>query len=466
MTQKLRILLVDDEINMLESLGDVLRAERYQVATASSGPEAIARLEKEPSFDLMITDLKMPRMNGMELLEIVSERWPSLKTIVLTGHGSIDGAVRAMRMGAFDYILKPFQPDEALKVIQRLDEMKHSMVDGEFFMKELSSQYGFDAIIGNSEPIIDIFRKVATAAKSNASIFITGESGTGKELLAHVIHYFSNRANRPFIKTSCASFGEGVLESELFGHEKGAFTHAQAQRKGRFELANTGTLFLDEVGDIPMHTQIKLVRVLQTREFERVGGTDTIKVDVRLIAATHQNIPNLITERRFREDLYYRLNVIPIHIPPLRERREDIPLLIKYFLERFSEDMGKKIEGITKAAMNDLINYDWPGNIRELRNIIERAVVFCDGRQITVTDLSHESMRDLGQQDGHNLKLRSLSLQEAEWALITHCLNLTKWNLSQTAKMLEISRGTLYSKMVKLGLRESSEDGKGLDAEE
>jgi DNA-binding NtrC family response regulator len=307
---------------------------------------------------------------------------------VLTGHGSIDGAVRAMRMGAFDYILKPFQPEEALKVIQRLDEMKHSLVDGEFFMKELSSQYGFDAIIGNSESIIDIFRKVATAAKSNASIFITGESGTGKELLAHVIHYFSNRANRPFIKTSCASFGEGVLESELFGHEKGAFTHAQAQRKGRFELANTGTLFLDEVGDIPMHTQIKLVRVLQTREFERVGGTDTIKVDVRLIAATHQNIPALITERRFREDLYYRLNVIPIHIPPLRERREDIPLLIKYFLERFSEDMGKKIEGITKAAMNDLVNYDWPGNIRELRNNIERAVVFCDGRQITVTDLS------------------------------------------------------------------------------
>jgi two-component system response regulator AtoC len=368
-------------------------------------------------------------------------------------------------MGAFDYILKPFQPEEALKVIQRLDEMKHSLVDGEFFMKELSSQYGFDAIIGNSESIIDIFRKVATAAKSNASIFITGESGTGKELLAHVIHYFSNRANRPFIKTSCASFGEGVLESELFGHEKGAFTHAQAQRKGRFELANTGTLFLDEVGDIPMHTQIKLVRVLQTREFERVGGTDTIKVDVRLIAATHQNIPALITERRFREDLYYRLNVIPIHIPPLRERREDIPLLIKYFLERFSEDMGKKIEGITKAAMNDLVNYDWPGNIRELRNNIERAVVFCDGRQITVTDLSTEAMRDGGNQDGHNLKLRSLSLQEAELSLITHCLNLTKWNLSQTAKMLEISRGTLYSKMVKLGLRESSEDGKMLEEE-
>ncbi len=466
MSYKLRILLVDDEINMLESLGDVLRAERYQVATASSGPEAIARLEKEQTYDLMITDLKMPKMNGMELLSIVSERWPNMKVIVLTGHGSIDGAVEAMRMGAYDYILKPFQPDEALKIIERLAEVKGAALDGEFFMRELSTRYGFDSIIGNSEAIMNIFRKVATAAKSNASIFVTGESGTGKELVAHVIHYFSHRANKPFIKTSCASFGEGVLESELFGHEKGAFTHAQGQRKGRFELANAGTLFLDEVGDIPMHTQIKLVRVLQTREFERVGGTDTIKVDVRLIAATHQDIPSLIADRRFREDLYYRLNVIPIHIPPLRERREDIPALVKYYVARFAEDMGKKIEGVTKAALNEMINYDWPGNIRELRNIIERAVVFCEGRQITVTDLSHEKIRDTGQAEGHMLKLRSLSLQEAEWALITHCLNLTKWNLSQTAKMLEISRGTLYSKMVKLGLRESADESKDNEKEE
>jgi len=407
----------------------------------------------------MITDLKMPKMSGIELLETVSERWPSLSTIVLTGHGSIESAVQAMRMGAYDFILKPFQPEEALETINRLDELMHGPFRDSAFMTELSATYGFDSIVGNSEALMDVFKKVATAAKSNASILVTGESGTGKELVAHVVHYFSNRANRPFIKTSCASFGEGVLESELFGHERGAFTHAVEQRKGRFELANTGTLFLDEVGDIPLHTQTKLVRVLQTKEFERVGGTDTITVDVRLIAATHRNIRQMIQDSKFREDLYYRLNVIPIHIPPLRERREDIPLLTNHFLREFCEEMGKRIEKISKSAMTELMNYDWPGNIRELRNVIERAVVFCESRQLNIADIASDMIGD-SRQDGYNLKLKSLSLQETESALITHCLNLTKWNLSQTAKLMEISRGTLYSKMVKLGLRDNEEEEK------
>ncbi len=458
MTQRLRILLVDDEINMLESLGDVLRAERYQVATANSGAEAVERLEKEPDFDLMITDLKMPRMGGMELLQKVSERWPSLHTMVLTGHGSIESAVQAMRMGAYDFILKPFKPDEALRIIGRLDEKLNGLVQENTLMSDLSQRYGFDSIIGNSPAIMDLFKKVATAAKSNASILVTGESGTGKELVAHVVHYFSHRANKPFIKTSCAAFGEGVLESELFGHERGAFTHAVEQRKGRFELADKGTLFLDEVGDIPLHTQTKLVRVLQTKEFERVGGTDTLKVDVRIIAATHRNVREMISQSRFREDLYYRLNVIPIHVPPLRERREDIPLLVNHFVKLFAREMGKKVEGVSKSMMNELQNYEWPGNIRELRNVVERAVVFCEGRQLTMADLTHDAIGE-AKQDGYQLKLKSLSLQETEAALITHCLNLTKWNLSQTAKLLEISRGTLYSKMVKLGLRDNEEEG-------
>jgi len=457
MSQRLKILLVDDEINMLESLGDVLRAEKYMVATANSGEEALARLDKEGNFDLMITDLKMPKMNGLDLLERVSKSHPSVEVIVLTGHGSVESAVQAMRRGAHDFLLKPFQPEEALQIISRLDQKKNGLVQNNSFMSELSQTYGFDSIIGNSPAIMDVFKKVATAAKSNASILITGESGTGKELVAHVVHYFSNRANRPFIKTSCAAFGEGVLESELFGHERGAFTHAVEQRKGRFELADRGTLFLDEVGDIPIHTQTKLVRVLQTKEFERVGGTETLKVDVRMIAATHRNIRQMITEGRFREDLFYRLNVIPIHLPALRDRQDDIPLLVNHFLGQLTREMGKKIDRVADSAMEELVNHSWPGNIRELRNVIERAVVFCEGRQLKVDDLHADRISEAAE-DGHTLKLKSLSLQEAESALITHCLNQTKWNLSKTAKLLEISRGTLYSKMVKLGLRDSEDD--------
>jgi DNA-binding NtrC family response regulator len=459
MSQRLRILLVDDEINMLESLGDVLRAERYQVSTANSGHEALKRLESEAAFDLVITDLKMPRMTGMELLKEISKRWPSVRVVVLTGHGSVESAVDAMRAGAWDFMLKPFQPEEALATIERLNQQRHGMFDETTFMGELSSKYGFDAIIGNSPAVMDVFKKVATAAKSNASILITGESGTGKELVAHVIHYFSHRARKAFIKTSCASFGEGVLESELFGHEKGSFTHAVDRRKGRFELANQGTLFLDEVGDIPVHTQTKLVRVLQTKEFERVGGVDTLKVDVRMIAATHRNIPDMIADSTFREDLFYRLNVIPIHLPPLRERQEDIPLLAEHFLTTFALDMGKRIESISEASIRELCAHSWPGNIRELRNVIERAVVFCEGTVLSTENLigPKKSNAPVTPEDdnGIHLNLETYGLQEAEAALISHCLDLTKWNLSKTSKLLKISRGTLYSKMVKLGLRET-----------
>jgi len=457
---KLKILMVDDEINMLESMGDVLRDKGYLVSTASSGQEALERLERESNdCDLMITDLKMPGMNGMELLSRVHDLYPEIKVIVLTGFGSVDGAVEAMRNGAWDYILKPFNPDDALSSIKRIEAEKDTLMDDNFFLPELSRKYGFDSIIGNSPAIQDIFRNVATAAKSNSSIMLTGESGTGKELMAHVIHYFSFRSAQPFVKTSCASFSEGVLESELFGHEKGAFTSAVSRRKGRFELADTGTLFLDEIGDIPLHTQIKLVRVLQTQEFERVGGTESIRVDVRLISATHQDLAQLIRDKTFREDLFYRLNVIPIEVPPLRERREDIPLLVDYFLKQFASETKKRIDTVGKSAMNALVNYDWPGNIRELRNILERAVVLSDGRKLSLSDLSGEIVHKRYRNE-FTLQLKSHTLLEAERALIEHCLNETNWNLSKTAKVLEISRGTLYSKMMKLGFRngEAKED--------
>ncbi|MBC8478117.1 sigma-54-dependent Fis family transcriptional regulator [bacterium] len=457
----LQIIMVDDEINMLESMGDVLRDVGYQVSTASSGQEALERLERENGeYDLLITDLKMPGMNGMELLNAVHDLYPAIKVIVLTGFGSVDGAVEAMRRGAWDYILKPFNPEEALSSIKRIESEKEVFLDKNFFLPELSRKFGFDSIIGNSPAIQDIFRNVATAAKSNSSILLTGESGTGKELLAHVIHYFSFRSAQPFIKTSCASFSEGVLESELFGHEKGAFTSAVTQRKGRFELANKGTLFLDEIGDIPLHTQIKLVRVLQTQEFERVGGAESIKVDVRLISATHQNLAQLIRDKTFREDLFYRLNVIPIEVPPLRDRREDIPLLVDFFLNQFATETKKRIDSVGKSAMNALVNYDWPGNIRELRNVLERAVVLTEGRKISLSDLSREIVHKRNRNE-LTLQLKSRTLQEAERALIEHCLNETSWNLSKTAKILEISRGTLYSKMMKLGFR----DGEKKDEE-
>jgi DNA-binding NtrC family response regulator len=459
MSQRLRILLVDDEINMLESLGDILRAERFHVSTANSGKEALQRLQEEEHFDLVITDLKMPQMGGMELLKTISHNWPSVRVIVLTGHGSVDSAVEAMRAGAWDFMLKPFQPEEALETIDRLNQQLHGQFENSTFMGDLSTTFGFDSIIGNSPAVMQVFKKVAVAAKSNASILITGESGTGKELVAHVIHYFSNRVNKPFVKTSCASFGEGVLESELFGHEKGSFTHAVERRKGRFELADQGTLFLDEVGDIPVHTQTKLVRVLQTKEFERVGGVDTLKVNVRMIAATHRDLEKMIPEGSFREDLFYRLNVIPIHLPPLRERYEDIPLLAKHFLEEFANVMGKRIDEIAPASIKELCAHNWPGNIRELRNVIERAVVFCEGNvlfteNLIVPNTSSTVPEQHREDDGIQLSLESYGLLEAEAALVSHCLEMTKWNLSKTSKMLKISRGTLYSKMVKLGLRE------------
>ena len=453
MSKNLNILLVDDERNMLEVLSDVLNAEGHPVTVANSGREALETIESDSSFDLVITDLKMPKMNGMELLDSIKRRWPHIQVVILTAYGTVESAVEAIKKGAYDYVLKPFKPDEIFGLIGRLRERKSLLEDNVFFQKELSKVYGFENILGNSPAMQDVFEKVETVAETDSSVVLTGESGTGKELLAHVIHYASRRKNKRFIKVNCAAFAEGVLESELFGHEKGAFTSALSRKLGRFEMADGGTLFLDEIGDIPISTQITVLRFLQTKEFERVGGIETLKVDVRLISATNQDLEEKIKEGTFREDLFYRLNVVPIHIPPLRERVEDIPMLSDHFLRMYSKETNKRIERISERASELLVAYSWPGNVRELRNYIERAVVFCRSNVIETQDLPPllSEREDVG---GIALELDSTSLYEMEKKLIQRVLKKTGWNLSRAASKLEISRGTLYSKLHKYGLME------------
>ena len=455
MVKHLNILLVDDEVNMLEVLRDVLVAEGHSVTTAISGFEALQKLENDASFDLVISDLKMPKMSGIELLESIKEKWPSLQVVILTAYGTVESAVESIKKGAYDYILKPFKADEIFGLIGRLLERKTLLEDNIFFQKELSKAYGFENILGNSPAMRDVFEKVETVAQTDSSVILTGESGTGKELLAHVIHYTSRRKRKRFLKVNCAAFAEGVLESELFGHEKGAFTSAVSRKPGRFELADGGTLLLDEIGDLPVATQVKLLRVIQTREFERVGGTETIKADVRLISATNQDLEEKIKEGTFREDLFYRLSVVPIHIPSLRERKEDIPILAEHFLQLFSKETNKRIERISEKAAKLLVSYSWPGNVRELRNYIERAVVFCKSTIIESQDLP-SLLREKGDRGRITLRVESKSLYEMERKLIQHVLNETQWNLSEAARELKISRGTLYSKLSKYGLHEQT----------
>jgi DNA-binding NtrC family response regulator len=454
MSDRLRILLVDDEVNMLETLGDILRGKGHAVSIATGGSEALEKLRGNAPFDLIITDLKMPGMDGMKLLERVKEEYPWTMFVMLTGYGTIKNAIDATRKGAYNYILKPFNPDEILQIVDRILERKNLLENNIYFQETLSKNYHFDNIVGRASAMQVIFERIKTIAPTNSSVLLTGESGTGKELLAHVIHYSSPRKNRPFIKVSCASLSDGVLESELFGHEKGAFTSAFTQRKGRFELADKGSLFLDQIGDIPLPTQAKLLRVLQAMEFERVGGTETIKVDVRLISASNQDLEKAIREKRFREDLFHRLNVVPIHIPPLRERKEDIPILANYFLRIFAKETHKRVGGISDDALNLMLPYHWPGNVRELRNYMERVVVLSGSDIIRPANLPQE-LRDAGEVEEFTLRLSSKSLPEAERILIVKALEETGWNLSKSAALLRISRGTLYNKIEKYGLNKN-----------
>ena len=386
---KKRILVVDDEINYLTVMETLLGEAGYEVLTAPSAIEAV-KIAGASDLDLVLTDMKMPKMSGIELLEKLQQLYPGLPVIIMTAFGTVEKAVSAMKKGAFDYILKPFKNEEILVTIAKALEHRRLILANRRLNQELDKKYGFPNIVGTSRVMEDILALVKRVAQSRATVLVTGESGTGKELIARAIHQCSNRAAKSFISVNCAALTETLLESELFGHERGAFTHAVAMRKGRFELADGGTLFMDEVAEMSQGLQVKLLRVLQEMEFERVGGVRTIKVDVRVVAASNRDLKEEVEAGRFREDLFYRLNVVHLHLPPLRQRQEDIPLLAAHFIKKYVQENLRDKTRITPEALKVLIQYAWPGNVRELENVMERAVILCSHNVISPQDLPAE----------------------------------------------------------------------------
>lgn len=450
---KFTILIIDDEKNIREGLAMALEMEGYTVALASDGKSGLERVAKG-DIDLVITDLRMPGVSGEEVLAKVTSETPGLPVIVLTGHGSIDSAVDAMRSGAYDFLTKPLNLDRLTLIVKRALANRELSLRHRELVDEVDKSKCFESIIGKSAEMQKIFQMVRRVADSKASVLITGESGVGKELIANAIHNLSSRKNNPLIKVHCAALSENLLESELFGHEKGAFTGAVARKRGRFELAHSGTIFLDEIGEIDQNVQIKILRVLQDKRFERVGGEDTVEVDVRLVTATNRDLEKEIAEGRFREDLYYRLNVVHIHVPPLRERKDDIPLLVQSFLKEFAKENGKDITAIDACARSALYKFDWPGNIRQLRNCIESAVVMCTGNTITLDDLPP----GIAPKDSKDtIQIPSgTTLSEAERIIIQQSLADNRGNKSKTAEILGIGRKTLHRKLEEYGMENLS----------
>ncbi|NCN04659.1 MAG: sigma-54-dependent Fis family transcriptional regulator [Spirochaetales bacterium] len=448
---KFNILIAEDEKNIREGLAKNLEMDGYNVYGAEDGQRALELMAQE-EIDLVITDLKMPRLSGEQLLKEVVQHWPTVSVIVLTGHGTIETAVQAMRDGAFDFLTKPLNLDRLSLLVKRALSTRELVLQHRALQEELENRKQLNKIIGKSPIMQKIFDVLKQVGPTKASVLITGESGVGKELIADAIHQLSPRAPKAFVKVHCAALSETLLESELFGHEKGAFTGAVNRKRGRFELAHLGSLFLDEIGEINQAVQIKILRVLQEKKFERVGGEDTVEVDVRIIAATNRDLKKEIEEGRFREDLYYRLNVVNLFIPPLRERKEDIPLLIAAFLKEFSEENGKRINGLDTKARAALLRYNWPGNIRELRNTLESAVVLAKSDIITPDDLpSHISQE--GDEDFVKLPI-GITMNDAEKELIRATLAAEKGNKSKAADVLGIGRKTLHRKIAEYGLEE------------
>ncbi len=444
---KSTILIIDDEKNIREGLGAAFEIEGYSVRLASSGKEGLEQVA-HGDIDLVITDLRMDGISGEEVLRQVTAKNPGVPVIVLTGHGSIDSAVDAMRSGAYDFLTKPLNLDQLSLIVKRALQGRELAIQHKELKDQVQTSRTLEAMVGKSAEMQRIAELIKKVAPSKASVLITGESGSGKEVVADAIHALSPRASHECIKVHCAALSETLLESELFGHEKGAFTGADSMVKGRFELAHGSTIFLDEIGEINQATQIKLLRVLQEKKFERVGGQNTIEVDVRVIAATNRNLEEEVKAGRFREDLYYRLNVVRINVPPLRERKDDIPLLVSHFLKEFegeANDLGKSITGIENRARDALYKYEWPGNIRELRNCIESAVVMCSGNEITLEDLP-PSVSKASASESVSVPLGA-TLDEAERIVIMQTLASAKGNKSHAAEILGIGRKTLQRKL-------------------
>ena len=444
-----RILVIDDEEHMRWALEKAMKQEGYGVITAAGGREGLEALHREGA-SLVILDLKMPDLDGLEVLKRIREAYPRLPVIMITAHGTIQTAIEAMKIGAADYITKPFDLDELKIVIRKTLQMSQLMHEVSFLRAELMKEHG--EMVGKSPAIMEVRRLIRRVAPTEATVLITGESDTGKEVVAVAIHRQSPRADGPFIAVNCAALPEQLLESELFGHEKGAFTGATTRKPGRFEMAARGTIFLDEIAEMSPTMQAKLLRVLQDKTFERVGGTQTIQVDTRIIAATNRDLAACVREGRFRQDLYYRLNVFSIHLPPLRDRREDIPLLSEHFLKKFAPLYHPCT--ISPEALDLLCRYDWPGNIRELQNVIERALILCHEAEIKPAHLPKELHRPAARPPCPvvNLPDEGISLEEVEIQLILQALEKSRGNQSRAAQLLGISRATLLYRMQKYGL--------------
>ena len=452
-----RVLVVDDEENFRHMLSVILKKEGYDVEAASNGEEALQKITVSP-YDQILCDIRMPKMDGLDFLNEAKKVGIDSTIIMMSAYGTVDIAIEAIKLGAYDYISKPFKPDEIILTLKKAEERERLRRENELLRKEVKKEYSFENIISKNKQMQKIFEVITKVAQYKSTILITGESGTGKELVARALHYNSDRSQNPFVAVNCGAIPENLLESELFGHAKGAFTDAIRTKKGLFEEADGGTLFLDEIGELPPQLQVKLLRVLQEGEIRRIGESKSIQIDVRIVAATVKDLVKEVNEGRFRDDLFYRLNVLPIHIPPLRERNEDIPLLTAHFIRKYGEVMSKNVVGIDSRALEALMNYKWYGNVRELENTIERAVVLADRENIEIENLPHEiqnfqeeiPLEPLAEEE-YSIKKSSRFL---EMNLIKKALKKTKGNHTHAAKLLEISHRALLYKIKEYGIIE------------
>ena len=457
--KKCPLLLIDDDEQSCSTLGLLLTKADYQVTTASSGEEGMELLVRTP-FDIVITDLRLPGIDGLEILKRVKEHNAEINVILITGNSSAESAVTAMKYGAFDYVTKPLNVEKLKVILAKAQEKLQLVAENRFLRQQLRGRYAFDNIIGTSQAMQQVFSRMQKVLHTESSLLILGESGTGKELVAKAIHFNGPRKNQPFVPINCGAIPAELLESELFGHIRGSFTGAIANKSGKFEQANGGTIFLDEIGTMPVHLQLKLLRVLQEQEVQPVGSNRNIKLDVRVISATNADLEQMIREGHFREDLFYRLNVIPITLPPLRQRSEDIALLVRHFLQKSCRYMNRPAMPIESAALQVLESYDWPGNVRELENVIERTVALTDGPQITIQDLpphiSGSRAVPLTEQDLYGLPVEGLDMpqriQEIERQWIVQALEFSNGVKARAAAMLGINRTTLVEKIKRLGL--------------
>ena len=450
---KKRILVVEDEDKLRRVLELQLVSAGFDVDKAASAEEGLKVVDRA---DLVLTDLRLPNMDGLQLLALIRRQNAQVPVIVMTAYGSIETAVESMKAGATDFLLKPFSLDHLMQVVAKALEVRALRDENRQLKAELGRRYEFDNIIGRSQAMQEIFDTIERVAPTRATVLLAGESGTGKDLIARAIHFHSPRRDRPLVKINCTALPENLMESELFGYEKGAFTGANTTKPGKFEQADTGTVFLDEIGDVPGAIQVKLLRVLQEREFERLGSNVVRHIDVRVIAATNQDLRAALEQGTFREDLYYRLNVVPINIPPLRERKQDIPFLASHFVKKLAPDSGGRVESITDAAIEKLLGYHWPGNVRELENVIERSLVMCAGTQLDATDIKLESAPGPGgaprpQSEAHFLP-EGLSLDQYEQEIIREALRRADGNKSQAARILGLTRNALRYRLTQMGL--------------